>query len=244
MAFDFKELATVGAQASAAPKLYSYRSDDTLADVSVAGYWVDKEAEFDVGDWIISVLSDGNVLLQVLADTSSVVPVQLAGIPADNFTGGFFNYHDLATATTPISLTGGTGPVKLTNDEQGALTSKDYPPLGVTDFWNSSTNQFDWTELSLGDMVDLRMDIKVTTTSPNQVIDVFMVTGVGGTEQVIPFASVFVKTTGTVDIGRYNGGYMGDLNTLNNPSELRIQSDGNATVQVIGWYIKAIKQGA
>ncbi len=241
--FTQSTLSTVGSQSSPAPKLYSYSSDDSLATVSVAGYWVEKKLEFSEGDWIIAVLSSGNVLLQVLPDTSSVTPIQLTDIPADNLTGGFFNYHDLATATTPISIVGGAAAVKLTNDEQGVLTLKDYSPLGVTDFWNATTNQFDWSELSLGDMLDLRMDIKVTTTSPNQMVDVHMVTGIGGVEQNIPFASVFVKSTGTVDIGRYNGGYMGDLDTLNNPAELRIESDGNATVQVIGWYIRVNKQG-
>lgn len=243
MAFNGNSFAPVSAAASNPPRVYSYASDDNLAAVLTAGYFTDKKFQLDEGDWILAVLADGNVLLQVLPDTSSVAQVNISGIPTDNFTGGFFDYNDLGTATTPISVTGGGGFVKLTNDEAGANTNKDYPPNGVTDVWDASNDRFDFSELNLGDMIDIRLDIEVTTTSPNQEVETVLVLGVGAFEYSIPFDKTSYKNAGTQQINRFNGIYIGNALTLNNFGEFRVQSDGNATVKVNGFYCKIIRRG-
>ena len=160
------------------------------------------------------------------------------------FSGGFFDYNDLATATTPINVTGGAGFVVITNDELGANTTKTYKPASVTDVWKAVTSQFDFTELSLGDMVDIRFDLEITTTSPNQDLELQMFFGVGDpSEYEIPIFSGSIKSTGSHEINRYNGFYMGDTLTKDNPAELRLSSPDNCSVVVRGWYVKIIKRG-
>lgn len=165
----------------------------------------------------------------------------IAGV--DNFAdfaqraNGFFDYNDAATAITPISITGGAGAVKLTNDELGPFTNKLFTPTTVTDVWDATANEFDWSELNLGDQVGVRIDIEVTTTSPNQNVRVFMRIAIGsGNEYEIEWFNTAIKSAGANRITRYNQIYMGDTDTQGNTAEFQIESDGNATVVVNGWY--------
>jgi hypothetical protein len=153
---------------------------------------------------------------------------------------GLFDYNDLATATTPISVTGGAGYVYLTNDELGAFTNKLYPPTGVTDVWDATAQKFDFDDLVLGDMIDIRIDIDVTTTGANTVFDVVLELATDGSSYDILWDTQNVKSAGTVKVNQYNGIYMGDLNTLNNRARFKIQSDANTTVKVNGWYCKVL----
>lgn len=150
---------------------------------------------------------------------------------------GVFDYNDLSTTTTPISVTAGGGYVDLTNDELGAFTNKTYKPTGVSDVWDSSTNSFDFTDLTLGSSIQYRLDIEVTTTTANQEVEVEIQLGVGGNPYSLEVFRDEYKTAGVYKINVSNLVYMGDLNTLNNGGKFRIQSDGNADVKVNGWAV-------
>ena len=165
------------------------------------------------------------------------------GVP-DNFAGGLFDYNDVATTTTPIVVTAVGGAVVLTNDAAGAFTNKLFPPVGIDDVWNDSTNVFDWSELSLGSMVDIRIDVDVITTSVNTEIKIDLHLGTGGSAYAIPWIlETNFKATGTHKLNRYNGIYMGDTNTLNNGGQFMISTDKDCTAVVNGWYCKVIKRG-
>lgn len=155
---------------------------------------------------------------------------------------GFLDYNDLATTTTPIAVTSGTSPVKLTNDELGDFTNKDNAPDGVTDVWNEATDLFDFSELSIGDMVDIRIDIDVTTTQPNQQVDIDLRLAVGAFEYTIPFLRNDFKTVGVQRMVKFNGIYIGDANTKDNSAYFEISSDDDCSVVVNGWYCKIIKK--
>ena len=164
-------------------------------------------------------------------------------LPADNCRIGLFDYNDLATQTTPINIPSGLVNVDIPNDGQGPFTNKNFAPFGVTDIWDADAGLFDWSQLKLGDMVDMRLDLSVTTTSPNQTIIVELVLAIGGFEYAIPFVQANVKTTGTYPVNRYNGVYMGDNNTLLNGADFRIRSDAAATMVVNGWYCRVLVRG-
>jgi len=162
----------------------------------------------------------------------------------DIFSGGFADYNDLATQSTPLVVTVAGSPVSLTNDGLGAFTNKTYLPTGVTDVWDTSTNMFDWSDLSLGDMVDIRLDIDLITASPNTEIKVDLHLGTGGGAYTIPFITdKDFKNVGTHKENRFNGIYMGDANTLNNGGQFMITTDKDCTVKVNGWYVKIIQRG-
>lgn len=164
------------------------------------------------------------------------------GLPVDNCSIGFVDYNDLATVTTPISVTGGT-PVYLTNDGLGAFTNKAYLPQGVTDVWDASINSFDFTELKVGDMLDIRLEVDITTTAPNQEVLIDLELAQGGSTYTIPFSDVTQKTTGLHRLNRFNGIYMGDTNTLDNPAKFKLSSPDNCSVTVLGWYCKILIKG-
>lgn len=156
---------------------------------------------------------------------------------------GVYDYNDLATATTPISVPNTYTYVDLTNDENGTYTNKTYALTTVTDVWDSATNTFDWSGLELGDTVDIRLDIEVTTTSPNQLVDIDleMASGSGGSYDILFFKGVF-KNAGANDVNRFNSIYMGDLTTRDNPAKFKIRSDDTASVVVRGWYVRVNKR--
>jgi hypothetical protein len=166
-----------------------------------------------------------------------------SSIPADNYSGGLLDYNDLGTTASPIAVSADTATV-LTNDELGAFTNKSYLPVGVTDVWVAGSDTFDWSELKLGDMIDIRLDIDVITTSVNTELKVDLVLAIGGFSYPIPWVlETNYKTTGTHKINVYNGVYIGDTNTLDNGARFEITSDSACTVVVNGWYVKIIARG-
>ncbi len=78
MAFTLQTLATIGGQPVDAPTMYTYKSSDTLAAVTGAAYFNDKRLEFEEGDLIFALLATGHAMLEVLSDTASVAPIDLA----------------------------------------------------------------------------------------------------------------------------------------------------------------------
>lgn len=185
-----------------------------------------------------------NVFTLTIDEEAGTVEIDITDVvPSDNCRIGFADYNDLATQTTPINVPGTLTNVDLTNDESGPFTNKTYLPTGVTDVWDSGTNLFDWSDLKLGDMVDLRLDLEVTTTSPNQLVQIDLQLAVGGGQYSIPFVDTTFKSSGPQNVNRYNGVYMGDSNTLNNSGKFVIRSDSTATVVVNGWYCKILIRG-
>lgn len=173
-------------------------------------------------------------------NSTDVTQNSLDGI--DNHEVGFVDYNDLATATTPIIIPNTSTYIPLTNDGLGDFTNKAYVPSGITDIWDASLNTFDWSELALGDMVDIRLDIVVETANNNQEVLVALELGSGGFAYDIPYAHLVFKTAGTYQVNRFNGIYIGDTNTLDNGGRFKVSSDGNATVVVNGWYCRIIKK--
>lgn len=154
---------------------------------------------------------------------------------------GVYDYNDLATQTTPISVTGGAGWVKLTNDTLGPQTTREFALNGLDDVWaGGSTNQFDFSGLPLGSVLDIRLDLTVTTASPNTAIAVVLNLGIGDPYTYnIPILSDRVfKSVATYQIAEFNSIYLGNELTQSNPAEIKIKADNSITVKVNGWFIK------
>ncbi len=152
---------------------------------------------------------------------------------------GFVDYNDLATATTPIDADAGVL-TALTNDTLGAFTNEGFLPAGVTSLWDANTNQFDWSELKLGDQVMIRADIELTTGTANTDVSVGLTLAIGGSAYTLywvndkPFKTAQNHGSQIVEMHVY----IGDTNTLNNPAELVVNCEKDSTVKVNGWYIR------
>ncbi len=161
------------------------------------------------------------------------------GVPVTATEIGWLNYNDLGTTSSPIAVTGGV-PAQMTNDTLGAQTQRTYSPTGVTDFWDESTNQLDFSMLQMGDMIDLRVDLDITTSVANQEYEVVLRLGIG----VFPFDLTLVresaKSAGLNRVVRYDGLFIGSDLVKDNPGQIMVSSASDVTVVVNGWYIKGI----
>jgi hypothetical protein len=162
----------------------------------------------------------------------------------DGFSGGWADYADVATTGSPIAVS--AVPAVLTNDGLGVDTNTAYLPIGgngITQLWDTSSNGFDFSDLNVGDMLEIRMDIDVIIVSNNTAVDVNLHMGSGGTV-IVPFISQQnFKTTGTFEVIRYMGLYIGSTDVRDTLAQLKINADNNCTCIVNGWYIKATRRG-
>ncbi len=188
---------------------------------------------------VLETAKDSNLNTQETSNQTIASKLNSATINSDQMRMGIIDYNDAATATTPISVTGGGGYTDITNDGLGGSTNKTYRASGVSELWDVSTNLFDWSDLSLGDTVLIRLDVKVTTTSANQTVDTKLLLGVGGSPYSLMHSEKQFKTAGAHEIDKFAFMvYMGNTNTLNNGAKFQIQSDGNCTVEVRGFAIE------
>lgn len=149
---------------------------------------------------------------------------------------GVVDYNDTATAGTPITLTAAT-PTKLTNDKLGSFTNTTYLPDTITDLWDTTGNQLDFTETQLGDKILLRIDVSLTTLSPDTDMELSLDVAIGGTPYSLNIARQAFKSAGTYPVVGVFPVYMGDTNTKSNPAEIIMETDKNSTVIVNGWAI-------
>ena len=158
---------------------------------------------------------------------------------------GWWDYNDLTTASTPIPLTAAATWYDLTNDGAGTLTSTAYRPTGFGDIWDTSTNRFTFSDLSPGDMVDIRLDVEFTTSSANTAVDLALELGLGASPyDLLIISQKNYKTSGTYQEVVWFGFYIGDANTADNPGKVKAMADATgATVKVNGWYIRPVTRG-
>jgi len=151
---------------------------------------------------------------------------------------GFADYSDTATTSTPISVSPTTW-TKLTNNGAGAQTLKKLP-AGVTDLWNTSTNQLSLSQLPLYSMIEARLDLVVTTSTANQVVQIRTSLAIGDAGAfTLPTGEAFFKTSGAHTVVASIPFYIGSAPVRANPGEFQIYSDASCTVKVNGWYIRA-----
>lgn len=152
------------------------------------------------------------------------------------YTIGFEDYNDTGTAQ---SLTSGSW-VKITNDAAGANTLTTYKLPGKTNIWDTTSNYFDWSTAgyALGDVMQIRFDVSVTTAGTNTNIGLRLKMASTGTPYYLTVLSEIVKAAGTQQFVVIANVYMGNTNTLSNPAEIEMYTDATSTtVSVAGWSI-------
>jgi len=156
---------------------------------------------------------------------------------------GYFHYTDTATQTTPLTILPDTNK-KLTNDGLGAQTNLTQAPYGVSTLFNTTTNEFDFSQLSIGDTLDLRVDLSLTTTSANQKYLVFLRVGEGSVAQYdLPIFSGQIKNISSNNRIIGNEPFSIDYQEhIDNPATLYILSDDDGSVKVNGWYAAIIRK--
>ena len=152
---------------------------------------------------------------------------------------GWENFDDTGTTSSPIALSLANTQYVLTNDAAGPVTNSTFRLPGNTSIWNTGTSRFDFSSLDVGDVVEMRIDIKPTTSGANHVLDLEMNFSIGGS---VPFTLAFdrgtVKTASTGRIVRYISFFISSTDIRDNPASLTLKSDNTGdSVVVEGWFI-------
>ena len=157
--------------------------------------------------------------------------------------GGFMDYNDTSTSSSPITLVADTW-TTIPNDGLGAFTNKTYKPDGnVTELMDTSTGAIDPTGLSLGDTILIRNDFTVNPSTNNASLEFRYQLGTGGGSYTLG------KRLGRLDEGsgtdyRFSLNpdliYMGDENTRGNPGKLQVKLSSAGTLTNAGVAIQVM----
>jgi hypothetical protein len=183
------------------------------------------------------------VVRGVINDNADDAELRLA--KPDKLRGGMFNIQDTATTVTPITTVADTWTL-VTNDAQGVLTTFDYLPEGVTsDIYDAATGQFDFSELNVGDLFDVRCEVQVTTTSPNTTFDMRFHAGIGsGTDIYIPLVQdQQYKRTGVYSPFGHNIGTLLTSLFQDYPSQIEVKTDDECDIVVSGALVRLFVRG-
>jgi hypothetical protein len=195
---------------------------------------------------VMETAKDSNLNLLETGNQTVAGTINEAVLALETIRMGWIDYADAATAGTPISITGGAGFVNLTNDGAGAGSNDLFKISSVGELWDVSANEFTWADgLKVGDVAEMRLNIIPTTTSANQIVNVKLQMGIGDPgEYPIAWESKYYKTSGVQQaIVVSHKVYMLDTITLDNPAKFQVESDGNCTIQVVGWPVFHLLRG-
>jgi hypothetical protein len=152
---------------------------------------------------------------------------------------GSYNYEN---SGSKIPFTG--TPIKLENDGAGSLTNTTYGLTGISDLFNTQTNQFDFSQLSLGDIVNIRYNYTIITSAVNQESNLFLEIGIGSASPTSRNQhDTFFKVAGshpTTAVASFL--MLGNLSILNFPAEIYFTSETNASVILNDLLISVIKR--
>lgn len=163
---------------------------------------------------------------------------------ATNATAWFFDYNDLATSTTPLSIIWLWALVNITNDTLWPNTNILYWPAGVSWIWDTVWNAFDFSSLNIWDTIEIRLDIELTSLLNNTEVSVDLVIADGeiGSYSLPFITATDFKNAWVYNILRYNWIYIGDNLTKNNPARFKIKSDKNCSVKVHWFFCNIIRR--
>lgn len=156
--------------------------------------------------------------------------------------GGFIDYNDTSTASSPVVLSSGVW-TTVPNDGLGAFSNDGSPPDYVTELMDVSTGAIDPTELFIGDELFIRNDFTVTPSTNNANLEFRYTLGAGAG------AYVLQKRLGRLDDGsgigyRFSLGvdkiYMGDENTRGNAIGLQVKLSTDGTLVNAGSVITVV----
>ena len=157
---------------------------------------------------------------------------------------GFFDYNDTSTSTSSISLLADVW-ANVPNDGLGTFTNLDYIPTGMTKLMDTSNGSLDFTELTLGSDVLIRIDFNVTPQTNNALLESRYVLGTGAGLYSLPIVSRRLDSGAGIPYSSEKGSfyiYMGDTNTLDNPAALQVKLSTGGTLVNNGLAIKVYKK--
>jgi len=157
---------------------------------------------------------------------------------------GFADYNDASTSVTPTILVADTW-TDVPNDTLGAYTNTSYLPEGMTTLMDGSTGYLDFSELTLGSDIHIRIDYTVTPNTNNALVESRYTLGNGGGIYSLPINSKRLDSGSGIPYAADKGSfyiYMGDTNTLQGVGKLQVKLTTGGTLVNNGVAIKIYKK--
>jgi len=236
MAFTNETLSHVGGS-SPAPRIYTYYTNDSQATVTSANYFSEASTKLQVNDLIHIINTTLVYTVVVTAVSKKSVTIARSGLTS----AGYAVYEDSRVTTT--TLAAGVFTI-IPNDALGTNTTNAYLPLGVTNLWNAGTSSFDFSELAVGDAVEMRIIVQPTTTSNNTEIELDLFLGSGGAQYKVPFITTQnFQFAGLFEATRYTSFPIRDEDTRTSPAQFKAIADKNCTLQTDDFFVKVTRNG-
>ena len=236
MAFTNETLSHVGGS-SPAPRIYTYYTNDSQATVTSANYFSEASTKLQVNDLINIINTTLVYTVVVTAVSKKSVTIARSGLTS----AGYAVYEDSKVTTT--TLAAGVFTI-VPNDALGTNTTNAYLPLGVTNLWNAGTSSFDFSELAVGDAVEMRIIVQPTTTSNNTEIELDLFLGSGGAQYKVPFITTQnFQFAGLFEATRYTSFPIRDEDTRTSPAQFKAIADKNCTLQTDDFFVKVTRNG-
>ncbi len=155
---------------------------------------------------------------------------------------GSFHYADLATQTTPQAIAANVDE-KLLNDALGAYTNVSNAPYGISSVYNEVTNQLDFTQLSVGDLINFRIDLFIETSGTDQLFKFYIKFGIGSaSEFTLNVSQGQVKTNSMFRVSEDVCFDIGSADIKDYPAEIWISTNKAADITINGWYIEIVRK--
>lgn len=236
MAFTNETLSHVGGS-SPAPRIYTYYTSDSQATVTSANYFNEASTKLQVNDLIHIINTTLVYTVVVTAVSKKSVTIARSGLTS----AGYAVYEDSRVTTT--TLAAGVFTI-IPNDALGTNTTNAYLPLGVTNLWNPGTSSFDFSELAVGDAVEMRIIVQPTTASNNTEIELDLFLGSGGAQYKVPFITTQnFQFAGLFEATRYTSFPIRDEDTRTSPAQFKAIADKNCTLQTDDFFVKVTRNG-
>ena len=236
MAFTNETLSHVGGS-SPAPRIYTYYTNDSQATVTSANYFSEASTKLQVNDLIHIINTTLVYTIVVTAVSKKSVTIARSGLTS----AGYAVYEDSKVTTT--TLAAGVFTI-IPNDALGTNTTNAYLPLGVTNLWNAGTSSFDFSELAVGDAVEMRIIVQPTTASNNTEIELDLFLGSGGAQYKVPFITTQnFQFAGLFEATRYTSFPIRDEDTRTSPAQFKAIADKNCTLQTDDFFVKVTRNG-
>lgn len=149
--------------------------------------------------------------------------------------------QDTATSQSPLVLTPSTW-IDLPNNGLGSRTTSEHLIPGRPSIWDTAQDCFINTSLKIGDTVDVRFDVNVTTSSANTEVSSRLIIGEGDPgEFTIGFGRRLFKSAGTYQLRNLQMFIVDDDYFREQPAKVQIYSDtAGVTTVVDKWSIRTL----
>ena len=225
-----------------APPVSPTEGDAHIVATGATGAWSGRDghiAAWLTGTWVFLVPRAGWIVWNETT-TTHVKWNGSAWVAAFAASAGSFGWHDYQDSATTVPLTTAGTWYDVGNDGLGPLSDTTFAISGHGDIFDTSTGLFDFSSLSVGDLLRIRTDMTFTTTGSNHLVESRLVFGPSYAYS-LPFDQVLVKAAGDVQRVCYFPFTIKNTDALNNPAKIQVRSDASGdSLSVVdgGWQVE------